>query len=234
MLEYQLHKKKGDIMINRESFAALFENRLNERRLTLAEFVQRMNAYGIKTSYQQAYRWKKGTTLPNALQFLAICNVLKIENLPKQFSESLYTNLLEKEEKQSNIVAFDPETDDKISHRQLPIILQKASAGYGQYVDDADIEMVYVRESVPDVAGFGIYVSGDSMEPKYHNGDLVWCEKKDKLNSGEVGVFYLDGNIYIKRLEYGQGSPCLRSLNRKYKPIPITEDSVFTIWGRVL
>ena len=113
-------------------------------------------------------------------------------------------------------------------------ILQKASAGYGQYVDDADIEMVYVKESVPENAGFGIHVSGDSMEPKFHNGDLVWVEKKDTLNSGDIGVFYLDGNIYIKRLEYGNGMPCLKSLNRKYKAIPIRDTSVFTVWGKVL
>ena len=83
-------------------------------------------------------------------------------------------------------------------------------------VDDADIEMVYVKESVPENASFGIHVSGDSMEPRFHNGDLVWVEKKDTLNSGEIGVFYLDGNIYIKRLEYGTEEPCLKSLNKKF------------------
>ena len=222
-------------MIDRNSFAKLFEDRLVQRRISLSEFVTRMNDYGVKTSYQQAYRWKKGTTLPNALQFIAICHVLKIENVSRFFSDNAYKNLLSQlEEEQKKIVSIK-DVEDRISHRQLPIILQKASAGYGQYVEDADIEMVYVRESVPEAAGFGIHVSGDSMEPQFHNGDLVWCEKKDTLNSGDIGVFYLDGNIYIKKLEYGNGtSPALRSLNRNYQPIPIREDSVFTIWGKVL
>lgn len=224
-------------MLTREKFATLFEYYLTDRRLSLSEFAARMTSNGIKTSYQQAYRWKKGTTLPNALQLIGICNVLKITNMPEKFSEKACQKVNEIHQKQNQkIISLSAvaSNDDKISHRQLPVILQKASAGYGQYVDDADIEMVYVRESVPENAGFGIHVSGDSMEPKFHNGELVWVEKKDTLNSGEIGVFYLDGNIYIKRLEYGNTAPCLKSLNRKYKPIPIKETSVFTVWGKVL
>lgn len=221
-------------MINRESFAVLFAYYLHDRRLTLSEFVTRMNAAGMKTTYGQAYRWKRGTTLPNALQFIAICEVLNIKDVNKKMSNEAYQKIVQiNENKESKILSFSAQ-DDKISHRQLPIILQKASAGYGQYVDDADIEMVYVRESVPQNADFGIHVSGDSMEPKFHDGELVWVEKKNTLNSGEIGVFYLDGNIYIKRLEYGQDLPCLRSLNRKYGIIPIKETSVFTVWGKVL
>lgn len=221
-------------MINRESFAVLFAYYLQDRRLTLSEFVRRMNDIGMKTTYGQAYRWKRGTTLPNALQFVAICEVLNIKDVPVKMSEAAYQKLIQKNETKSKQIRSFCEPDDKISHRQLPVILQKASAGYGQYVDDADIEMIYVRESVPQNADFGIHVSGDSMEPKFHDGELVWVEKKSTLNNGDIGVFYLDGNIYIKRLEYGNTSPCLRSLNRKYGIIPIKETSVFTVWGKVL
>lgn len=221
-------------MINRDNFATLFSYHLDDRRMTLSEFATRMTEFGMKTTYQQAYKWKKGLTLPNALQLVAICNVLHIDDVPKLLSEEAYDRLTEKQKKIIQMRTRQEMDAERISHRQLPIILQKASAGYGQYVDDADMEMVYVKESVPQSASFGIYVSGDSMEPKFHNGDLVWVEKKDTLNSGEVGVFYLDGNIYIKKLEYGTEEPCLKSLNRKYKKIPIRETSVFTIWGKVL
>lgn len=225
----------GLFMLTRDHFAILFEYYLTDRRLSLSEFAARMTAIGMKTSYQQAYRWKKGTTLPNALQLIAICTVLKIDNIPQKLSSEAYQKINQKNNNVVNKIIKMPTPDsDKISHRQLPVILQKASAGYGQYVDDADIEMIYVKESVPENAGFGIHVSGDSMEPRFHNGDLVWVEKRDTLNSGDIGVFYLDGNIYIKKLEYGTSSPCLKSINRNYKPIPIKETSVFTVWGKVL
>lgn len=224
-------------MVTRESFAYIFEYYLSQKRLSLSDFAKRMTDYGLKTTYQQAYRWKKGKSLPNALQLIAICNVLQIHDVPRILSQEQYKKLLKAQAKKDEKIIQMPAVEDKedrISHRQLPIILQKASAGYGQFIEDADMEMVYVRESVPESASFGIHVSGDSMEPKFKNGDLVWVEQKDTLNSGEVGVFYLDGNIYIKRLEYGQGEPCLKSLNRKYKNIPIRETSVFTVWGKVL
>lgn len=222
-------------MINRDNFAVLFSYQLEQRRLTLPEFVIRMNELGMKTTYQQAYKWKKGLTLPNALQLVAICTVLKIDNVPNMLSEKAYEKITKAQaNKIISITSKTTEDEDRISHRQLPVILQKASAGYGQYVDDADMEMVYVRESVPQAASFGIHVSGDSMEPRFHNGDLVWVEKRETLNSGDIGVFYLDGNIYIKKLEYGDCEPCLKSLNRKYKKIPIRENSVFTVWGKVL
>lgn len=223
--------------MDRERFSTLFEYYLEQKRITLPEFVIRINDTGVKTSYQQAYKWKKGLTLPNALQLIGICEVLNIDNVTKMLSDDAYEKVINKDKNKdkNKIVKMPIQNDeDKISHRQLPVILQKASAGYGQYVDDADMEMIYVRESVPMNASFGIYVSGDSMEPKYHNGDLVWVEKKDTLNSGDIGVFYLDGEIFIKRLEYGESAPCLKSLNRKYKKIMINENSVFTVWGKVL
>lgn len=222
-------------MINRDNFAVLFSYHLEQRRLTLPEFVAKMNLLGLKTTYQQAYKWKKGLTLPNAIQLIGICTVLKIENVPRLLSDNAYQNITKTEKEKIVKMPGQKEMDeDRISHRQLPIILQKASAGHGQYVDDADMEMVYVKESVPENASFGIHVSGDSMEPRFHNGDLVWVEKKDYLNSGDIGVFYLDGNIYIKKLEYESCEPCLKSLNRKYRKIPIQEDSVFAVWGKVL
>lgn len=221
-------------MINREKFAILFTYYLEQRRLSLKEFLDRINDTGVSVSYQQAYKWKRGLTLPNALQLIAICTVLKIDNVSKMLSDEVYSKITASEKNIVKMPIANEVDEDKISHRQLPVILQKASAGYGQYVDDADMEMVYVKESVPKNASFGIYVSGDSMEPRFHNGDLVWVEKRDTLNSGDIGVFYLDGDIFIKKLEYGNDAPCLKSLNRKYKKIPIGENSVFTVWGKVL
>ena len=228
-------------MISREEFALIFENNLNKQNLTLSQFAARMTDFGMKTSYQQAYRWKKGKSLPNALQLVAICNVLHINHVPLIFSDQMAKKILASlTAPADNIVPFTAPDDSfaeeayRITDRQLPVILQKASAGLGQYIDDADMEMVYVRENVPEAASFGIHVSGDSMEPHYHNGDLVWVEKKDVLNSGEIGVFYLDGNVYIKKLQYDSKGAALISLSKKYKPLPILDTSVFTVWGRVL
>ena len=77
-------------------------------------------------------------------------------------------------------------------------------------------------------ADFGIRVSGDSMEPRYHDGDILMVQKTETLELGEIGVVIMNGEGYVKQIGPGQ----LISLNPKYGPIPLNE-SVF-ITGRVI
>ena len=54
------------------------------------------------------------------------------------------------------------------------------------------------------------------------------------LEDGEIGIFYLDGNAYVKKFQNNRKGTYLISLNKKYDPIPVTENSSFKIFGRVL
>lgn len=79
-------------------------------------------------------------------------------------------------------------------------------------------------------ADYAIHVSGDSMEPTYHDGDKVFVEKCGSIDVGEIGIFVVNGDVYIKEL----GNKCLISHNEKYKLIRIGEgDSVYCC-GRVI
>lgn len=96
---------------------------------------------------------------------------------------------------------------------------QKVSAGTGVhlYPDDFITEFV-PRMFLEDDAEFGIPVSGDSMEPDFVDGEIVVIGKEHP-RVGEVGVFIMDGEGYLKKL----GENELISLNDKYAPIPIDE-----------
>lgn len=72
------------------------------------------------------------------------------------------------------------------------------------------------------------------MEPRYHNEELIWIEQTEQLEDGEIGIFYLDGNAYVKKFQNNENGIYLVSLNKKYNPIPITENNTFKIFGRVL
>ena len=39
------------------------------------------------------------------------------------------------------------------------------------------------------------------MEPRYHDRDLIWIEQTEQLEDGEIGIFYLDGNAYVKKFQ---------------------------------
>ena len=79
----------------------------------------------------------------------------------------------------------------------------------------------------PEKTDFGIRISGDSMEPMYHTGDVAWVHKQDSISNGEIGIFYLNGNTYIKELHDGPDGVYLVSLNEKYHPIQIYESDSF-------
>ncbi|WP_322199651.1 XRE family transcriptional regulator [Acutalibacter intestini] len=84
---------------------------------------------------------------------------------------------------------------------------------------------------VPEQAHFCVRVNGNSMEPAYRDGDIVFVERVEgSVKLGEIGIFYLNGDGYIKRLGKGE----LLSLNPEYEPIPLHDFDTLRCQGRVL
>nr|WP_243862177.1 S24 family peptidase [Fusicatenibacter saccharivorans] len=63
---------------------------------------------------------------------------------------------------------------------------------------------------------------------------FAWIQKKDSLANGEIGIFYLNGNIYIKELHDEPDGVYLISLNQKYRPIQVLESDSFKVFGKVI
>lgn len=97
---------------------------------------------------------------------------------------------------------------------------QPASAGTGFFLGPDEFETIYVQKNdLTRRATFGVPVKGDSMEPEYHDGDVLLVERAEDIRIGEVGVFTVNGEGYVK--ERGAGE--LISLNPAYAPIPMNE-----------
>ena len=107
-----------------------------------------------------------------------------------------------------------------------------ASAGTGQYLNDVRVERIELPVDVD--ADFVIPIKGDSMEPDYHDGDLVFIQTSVDLNDGVIGVFNYDGEAYIKQLVIDTEQAYLHSLNPDYKDMPITPETDFRIIGEVV
>ena len=107
-----------------------------------------------------------------------------------------------------------------------------ASAGTGQYLNDVRVERIELPVDID--ADFVIPIKGDSMEPDYHDGDLVFIQTSVDLNDGVIGVFNYDGDAYIKQLVIDKGQAYLHSLNPAYKDMPITPETDFRIIGEVV
>lgn len=100
---------------------------------------------------------------------------------------------------------------------------QLASAGTGQIIfDSPPTEKI----EIPDIpkyqrADYAIGVNGDSMEPIFSDGDMLLIEMTEDIQQGEIGIFLVDGECYVKKLGDGK----LISLNPKYDDIALTEGS---------
>lgn len=101
-----------------------------------------------------------------------------------------------------------------------------ASAGTGLWLFD-DIECTTIQIPYTDEsrrADFALPVRGDSMEPKFYDGDLLLVRQQPAIDVGEIGVFVLNDEGYVKK----QGEHGLISLNDSYDDINISEfDSIY-------
>ena len=217
-----------------------------EHIIKQSELALKLEYYDIFVKPNTVSAWESGLSIPNSKQLLAICEILNIYDIYTEFVNPNpinpfrnlnetgvakvmdYIHLLEKsgEYKTADIIPIHILRERKVFYTTV-------SAGTGSFLDGEDYEM-YTSPDIPEEASFGVYVSGDSMEPRYHNEELIWIEQTEQLEDGEIGIFYLDGNAYVKKFQNNENGTYLVSLNKKYDPIPVTENNSFKIFGRVL
>ena len=110
------------------------------------------------------------------------------------------------------------------------LYLLPVSAGSGQPVLEETGEEIDIKKTpAAERAEYVLKISGDSMEPDYHDGQLILVQRTPSVDVGELGIFYADGRVYFKRL----GVRELISLNPEVPNIPLAGAEVVTE-GRVL
>ena len=114
---------------------------------------------------------------------------------------------------------------------------QLPAAGPSSYFDAprSHIEQ-YPRGIIPQGATFAVPIAGNSMEPKFKNGATVFVQSAPRVENGEVGLFSLNGEPYIKQLvvDEARHEVRLHSLNPAYQDIEIHEGDYLYTFGRVL
>jgi phage repressor protein C with HTH and peptisase S24 domain len=113
-----------------------------------------------------------------------------------------------------------------VSLYDLPV-----SAGVGVFLDSAGTDEIVIpdNERTKD-ADFALRISGNSMEPKYHDGDVLLVANSDSVEVGELGIFVLDGNGYFKIY----GGDRLVSMNSTYGDILLRDFENISCVGRVV
>jgi DNA polymerase V len=81
-------------------------------------------------------------------------------------------------------------------------------------------------------ATFYARVKGNSMvDAGIEDGDLLIIDKALEPKDGDVAVCFLDGEFTLKRLCVKDDGVYLMPANAEFKPIRISEENDFLVWG---
>ena len=192
-------------------------------------------------------KWEKDNTLPNAAQFLTLCEIYGAYPVIRAFlpddrsfpiselNEEGCRKVLEYIGLLRDSGHFNrPEPTKPAVSRSLPLFDLPASAGTGELLLGDSSGEVTFSEPIPAEADFCLRLNGDSMEPRFHDGQLVFVHSCSVLNDGELGIFGYDGRAYCKKLSVNSSGIRLLSFNEKYPPIPVSPSLGFTVFGRLV
>ncbi|MEZ7572737.1 helix-turn-helix domain-containing protein [Streptococcus salivarius] len=206
-------------------------DKLKARRKEL-KMTQKDIADQLGISYQAYSAWERRVKEPSKEKVKQLEKILKV---PKgYFTEidivRLYNTLSNKGKNQ--VVEYARDLVQKEKTQQVISIsenlyeyhvYEKMSAGIGASVyDDRNYDTVYFNEELAH--DFASWVSGDSMEPKYHNGSVALIRETGFDYDGAVYAVICNNQTYIKRVYREENGLRLVSINPKYKDIFISYD----------
>ena len=115
-------------------------------------------------------------------------------------------------------------------------MLGEVRAGFPSPADEEPREKLdLVRLLVRHPAStFFFRVGGTSMvDADMDEGDIIIVDRAIEPYNGCSAVCYIDGEFTVKRVERHADHTMLVAANPKFKPLRITPDNEFTIWGVV-
>jgi DNA polymerase V len=132
------------------------------------------------------------------------------------------------------IVVFPVSIETKLNR---PFIDQGISAGFPSPAQDfIDLSIDLNKELIkhPSSTFFG-RVKGNSMiDAGINNGDLLIVDKSLDPTDGKIAVCFIDGEFTVKRLKVEKDFCWLLPENESYKPIRVTAENDFIVWGIVV
>lgn len=117
--------------------------------------------------------------------------------------------------------------------KMIPLADFSLSAGVGNELLDSSYEIIEIDGNKYRNADIAFKIKGDSMEPQYHDGDIVYIHKQSTIESGEIGAFFYNDKQYLKKFVIEDDVCKLRSLNKNYEDEIINNNSL-VIYGKVI
>lgn len=214
--------------------------KLKARRKEL-KITQKDIADQLGISYQAYSAWERGVKEPSKEKVNRLEQILRV---PKgYFTEieiaRLYNVLSNKG--QNQVLEYTRRLVQEESRKIVTVsenlyeyhVYEKMSAGIGASVyDNRNYDTVYFNEEL--VHDFASWVSGDSMEPKYHNDSVALIRETGFDYDGAVYAVVWNFQTFIKKVYREKEGLRLVSINKAYKDIYIPYDENPRIVGKIV
>ena len=206
---------------------------LNAKTYPRIDKIEKMaNYFGVEKS--DLVEEKSNNDLPNKIN-----SIVKQLNTNRQQNVVAYSSKQLKEQMQEeNTKIISIEEAKERYQVEYPVeLLGSVSAGTGEYLQDWKPEEILV-DNAPDVYDYALKVNGDSMEPLFADGQIIFVIKVTSENlfdlSNRIVIADFNGDAYVKKLVITHEELRLVSLNKEYEDKIVTEDDDFKVTGIVV
>ena len=207
-------------MLSSKELGMYLKNARNAKGLSLRE-VNKLT--DISYSHLNMIENGKRNVTPALLK-----NLAKLYNLDyiDLYEKAGYIDLIE-DEKKDVFKKIGAIPLSEFETTKIPV-LGKVKAGYNYLAQENIIDYIYFNIDGSDKENYyALYVTGDSMEPLFDDGDIVIVHKQDDFNNGENCVVLINGNeATIKKVYKGTTGIKLQAVNPYYPPRIFTEEEI--------
>ncbi|HFJ4813163.1 TPA: LexA family transcriptional regulator [Staphylococcus aureus] len=150
---------------------------------------------------------------------------------PRQKNVLNYANeqLDEQNTKGDNIVDINSYKQDRIAVNVNGCV----SAGVGERLHGETLFTEMVKAPIPphDLA---LKVNGDSMEPMFKDGEIIFVKKTHNIKNGQIGIFIIEEEAYVKKVFVEDDRLTLVSLNKEYRDLHFYRNESVRLVGKVI
>ena len=211
--------------------------KLKARRKEL-KMTQKDIADQLGISYQAYSAWERGVKEPSKEKVNRLEQILRV---PKGYFTEIEIARLYNVLSNNQVLEYTRRLVQEESRKIVTVsenlyeyhVYEKMSAGIGASVyDNRNYDTVYFNEELAH--DFASWVSGDSMEPKYHNDSVALIRETGFDYDGAVYAVVWNSQTFIKKVYREEEGLRLVSINKAYKDIYISYDENPRIVGKIV
>ncbi|MFZ2577877.1 MAG: XRE family transcriptional regulator [Lactococcus hircilactis] len=242
---------------NKETMARNLRRMLDRKGLNPHQFSEIMNF-----KYTTVMNWMSAKTYPRIDKIELMSRYFGVDKseLVEEYSSSslLLSNIvniskqLEEPRKEKVLTFATAQLDEqkleenkvisinynKTSNLTAVETIEQVSAGFGFHYGENEKTIYYTLRTDLPRFDFATVVTGDSMEPTLHDGDVILVRQNYDMPNGGIFVVDYDGTAWVKEVRINDDELILHSVNEKYRdrflPVPPEDGSYWNIVGEVV